>query len=251
MLSCGYFHVMYYIKALVKKAGPPILGFNHERPNSNDGTMEEFRSAISHTKDSKTVFSAPTFNLNTVDVLALFKKMVDEVCFYSHLHFINFYMILLFLLQECVVLRILKWNLLRFLCIIFLIIIKFHNFLLSQDCELLYLSDRPEKLIMENIAVPPVPIRPSVIMSGSQRSERMDWSVLISSQFSVLNFLTRLSFVTVLLMLLFVNYAMGFFFACCSNENDITERLKRIIQANASLRQELLEASTASNRLVG
>ncbi|XP_050240171.1 DNA-directed RNA polymerase III subunit 1 isoform X2 [Quercus robur] len=139
-----------YINALVKKAGPPILGFNHERPNSNDGTMEEFRSAISHTKDSKTVFSAPTFNLNTVDVLALFKKMVDE------------------------------------------------------DCELLYLSDRPEKLIMENIAVPPVPIRPSVIMSGSQ-----------------------------------------------SNENDITERLKRIIQANASLRQELLEASTASNRLAG
>lgn len=139
-----------YINALVKKAGPPILGFNHERPNSNDGTMEEFRSAISHTKDSKTVFSAPTFNLDTVDVLALFKKMVDE------------------------------------------------------DCELLYLSDRPEKLIMENIAVPPVPIRPSVIMSGSQ-----------------------------------------------SNENDITERLKRIIQANASLRQELLEASTASNRLAG
>ncbi|KAK9992363.1 hypothetical protein SO802_027348 [Lithocarpus litseifolius] len=139
-----------YINALVKKAGPPILGFNHERPNSNDGTMEEFRSAISHTKDSKMVFSAPTFNLDTVDVLALFKKMVDE------------------------------------------------------DCELLYLSDRPEKLIMENIAVPPVPIRPSVIMSGSQ-----------------------------------------------SNENDITERLKRIIQANASLRQELLEASTASNRLAG
>ncbi|XP_075655363.1 DNA-directed RNA polymerase III subunit 1 isoform X2 [Castanea sativa] len=139
-----------YINALVKKAGPPILGFNHERPNSNDGTMEEFRSAISHTKDSKTVFSAPTFNLDTVEVLALFKKMVDE------------------------------------------------------DCELLYLSDRPEKLIMENIAVPPVPIRPSVIMSGSQ-----------------------------------------------SNENDITERLKRIIQANASLRQELLEASTASNRLAG
>lgn len=108
MLSCGYFHVMYYIKALVKKAGPPILGFNHERPNSNDGTMEEFRSAICHTKDSKTVFSAPTFNLDTVEVLALFKKMVDEVCFYSHLHFINFCTIFLFLVQEYVVLRILK-----------------------------------------------------------------------------------------------------------------------------------------------
>lgn len=39
-----------------------------------------------------------------------------------------------------------------------------------QDCELLYLSDRPEKLMITNIAVPPIPIRPSVIMDGSQRS---------------------------------------------------------------------------------
>jgi hypothetical protein len=44
------------------------------------------------------------------------------------------------------------------------------HFILLQDCELLYLSDRPEKLIMTNIAVPPISIRPSVIMDGSQRS---------------------------------------------------------------------------------
>ncbi|XP_031282387.1 DNA-directed RNA polymerase III subunit 1 [Pistacia vera] len=74
----------------------------------------------------------------------------------------------------------------------------------DEDCELLYLSDRPEKLIVTNIAVPPIAIRPSVIMDGSQ-----------------------------------------------SNENDITERLKRIIQANASLRQELLEASAAFKCLAG
>lgn len=41
--------------------------------------------------------------------------------------------------------------------------------ILLQDCELLYLSDRPEKLIVTNIAVPPIAIRPSVIMDGSQR----------------------------------------------------------------------------------
>ena len=61
----------------------------------------------------------------------------------------------------------------------FLIIIIFHNFNLLQDCELLYLSDRPEKLIMTNIAVPPVPIRPSVFMGGCQRSFSIYFSVFI------------------------------------------------------------------------
>ena len=41
-----------------------------------------------------------------------------------------------------------------------------------------------------------------------------------------------------------------FLFPCCSNENDITERLKRIIQANASLRQELVETNAAFQCLV-
>ncbi|KAK5833678.1 hypothetical protein PVK06_017531 [Gossypium arboreum] len=36
------------------------------------------------------------------------------------------------------------------------------------DCELLYLSDRPEKFIITNIAVPPTAIRPSVPVDRSQ-----------------------------------------------------------------------------------
>ena len=43
------------------------------------------------------------------------------------------------------------------------------NFIVSQDCELLYLQGRPEKLIITTIAVPPISIRPSVFTEGSQR----------------------------------------------------------------------------------
>lgn len=35
-----------------------------------------------------------------------------------------------------------------------------------QDCELLYLSDRPENLVLRNIAVPPLALRPSVFVDG-------------------------------------------------------------------------------------
>ncbi|XP_061361832.1 DNA-directed RNA polymerase III subunit 1-like [Gastrolobium bilobum] len=41
--------------------------------------------------------------------------------------------------------------------------------MLDKDCELLYVAERPEKLIITNIVVPPVAIRPSVIMDGSLR----------------------------------------------------------------------------------
>lgn len=75
--------------------------------------------------------------------------------------------------------------------------------MLDRDCVLLYLSDRPEKFIITNIAVPPVPIRPSVFVDGGQMS----------------------------------------------NENDISERLKRIIQANATLHQDLATASYAPKAL--
>ncbi|XP_048139479.1 DNA-directed RNA polymerase III subunit 1 isoform X2 [Rhodamnia argentea] len=64
----------------------------------------------------------------------------------------------------------------------------------DEDCELLNVADRPEKFMITTIAVPPIAIRPSVMMEESR-----------------------------------------------SNENDITERLKRIIQVNASLQQELQE----------
>ncbi|PSR95151.1 DNA-directed RNA polymerase III subunit 1 like [Actinidia chinensis var. chinensis] len=77
--------------------------------------------------------------------------------------------------------------------------------MLDEDCELLYLSDRSENLVLRNIAVPPLAIRPSVFVDGGAQS----------------------------------------------NESDITERLKRIIQINAILQQELSEASSSSRSLVG
>ncbi|XP_074366508.1 DNA-directed RNA polymerase III subunit 1 [Apium graveolens] len=73
----------------------------------------------------------------------------------------------------------------------------------DKDCDLLYLSDRPEKFLITSIAVPPVPIRPSVFVDGGQMS----------------------------------------------NENDISERLKLIIQTNATLHQNLTTASYAPKAL--
>ncbi|PIA38792.1 hypothetical protein AQUCO_02700173v1 [Aquilegia coerulea] len=64
--------------------------------------------------------------------------------------------------------------------------------MLDEDCELLYLSDRPEKLIITDIPVPPMAVRPSVLVNGGQ-----------------------------------------------SNENDVTSKLKTIIQVNATVRQDL------------
>ncbi|KAH7560948.1 hypothetical protein JRO89_XS10G0144500 [Xanthoceras sorbifolium] len=134
---------MYFLSGMVKKA-VSVLGIIHDRAKVTDGSLEEFKSAIYHTKESKASINVATYMLNPIKVLHLFKMMTDE------------------------------------------------------DCEMLYFSDRPEKLIITNIAVPPIAIRPSVIMDGSR-----------------------------------------------SNENDITERMKNIIQVNASLRQELLEANAA------
>ncbi|KAJ4971175.1 hypothetical protein NE237_004274 [Protea cynaroides] len=46
--------------------------------------------------------------------------------------------------------------------------------MLDEDCELLYLSDRPEKLIVVDIAVPPIAIRPSVFMDAGATSNEDD-----------------------------------------------------------------------------
>ncbi|XP_058109980.1 DNA-directed RNA polymerase III subunit 1 isoform X2 [Magnolia sinica] len=46
--------------------------------------------------------------------------------------------------------------------------------MLDEDCELLHLYDRPEKLIMTDIAVPPVAIRPSVFMDAGAMSNEDD-----------------------------------------------------------------------------
>ncbi|KAL4297038.1 hypothetical protein GQ457_12G029390 [Hibiscus cannabinus] len=138
-----------YVNGTVKKAVGRI-GIIHDRAKCNDNSLEEFRSAISHTRESKSTFNVATYVMNPVKVLSLFKRMTD------------------------------------------------------LDCELLNLFDRPEKLIVTNIAVPPIAIRPSVPVDGSQ-----------------------------------------------SNENDITERLKRIIQDNARLHQELVETNASFQCLGG
>ncbi|KAI3851217.1 hypothetical protein MKW92_003705 [Papaver armeniacum] len=46
--------------------------------------------------------------------------------------------------------------------------------ILDQDCDLLYLSDRPEKLIITDILVPPIAIRPSAFVDGGKNSNEDD-----------------------------------------------------------------------------
>lgn len=62
----------------VKKA-VAMLGIIHDRSKINDNSLEEFRSAISHTKESKASFNVATYVLNPVKVLSLFKRMTDLV----------------------------------------------------------------------------------------------------------------------------------------------------------------------------
>ncbi|CAH9146442.1 unnamed protein product [Cuscuta epithymum] len=72
----------------------------------------------------------------------------------------------------------------------------------DEDCELLYLNDRPEKFLVTCIPVPPMAIRPSVLLDGVK-----------------------------------------------SEENDITVRLKWIIEANLSLQEEISNGSHPSKSL--
>lgn len=65
---------------MVKKA-VAVLGIIHDRSKVTDGSLEEFASAISHTKESKAPVNAATYILNPVKVLFLFKRMIDEVYF--------------------------------------------------------------------------------------------------------------------------------------------------------------------------
>ncbi|KAL6650947.1 hypothetical protein ACP70R_009872 [Stipagrostis hirtigluma subsp. patula] len=51
----------------------------------------------------------------------------------------------------------------------------------DEDCELLNLGDRPEKLIVTEIAVPPVPIRPSVVVGGGRTSNEDSITVILKS----------------------------------------------------------------------
>ncbi|KAI3678420.1 hypothetical protein L6452_37711 [Arctium lappa] len=53
-------------------------------------------------------------------------------------------------------------------------VLKLFKKMLDEDCDLLYHADRPEKLIISNIAVPPLPIRPSVKVDGGTTSNEND-----------------------------------------------------------------------------
>ncbi|ONM16384.1 DNA-directed RNA polymerase III subunit 1 [Zea mays] len=53
--------------------------------------------------------------------------------------------------------------------------------MIDEDCELLNLGDRPEKLIVTEIAVPPVPIRPSVVVGNSRTSNEDSITVILKS----------------------------------------------------------------------
>ncbi|KAL5216799.1 hypothetical protein ABZP36_008200 [Zizania latifolia] len=53
--------------------------------------------------------------------------------------------------------------------------------MIDEDCELLNLGDRPEKLIVTEIAVPPVPIRPSVFVAGGRMSNEDSITVILKS----------------------------------------------------------------------
>ncbi|KAG8082497.1 hypothetical protein GUJ93_ZPchr0014g47527 [Zizania palustris] len=53
--------------------------------------------------------------------------------------------------------------------------------MIDEDCKLLNLGDRPEKLIVTEIAVPPVPIRPSVFVAGGRMSNEDSITVILKS----------------------------------------------------------------------
>lgn len=71
------------IAGSVKKA-VSMLGIIHDRSKLSDG-LEDCRSAISHTKESKASINIQSHILNPAKVLSLFKRMLDEVYFYTHI----------------------------------------------------------------------------------------------------------------------------------------------------------------------
>ncbi|VAH84342.1 unnamed protein product [Triticum turgidum subsp. durum] len=111
---------------------------------SLDGSTEELRSALSHKKEKLAITSIHT--LDPATVLSLFRRMIDEV--------------------DATLFSPYK---------------SIYYFQPITDCELLNLGDRPEKLIITEIAVPPVPIRPSVFVGGGG-GRMSDAPCLIDSQ---------------------------------------------------------------------
>lgn len=64
---------------MVKKA-VAVLGIIHDRSKVTE-SLQEFASAITHTKESKAAVNVATYIINPVKVLFLFKRMTDKVCF--------------------------------------------------------------------------------------------------------------------------------------------------------------------------
>nr|XP_043612911.1 DNA-directed RNA polymerase III subunit 1-like [Erigeron canadensis] len=73
-------------------------------------------------------------------------------------------------------------------------VLKLFKKMLDMDCDLLYLADRPEKLIISTVPVPPLPIRPSTKVAGATISNENDVTVgledIIEDNASVRQFLT-------------------------------------------------------------
>lgn len=81
------------LSGMVKKA-ISMLGIIHDRSKINGGSLEEFRSAISHTKESKSSINPATYIINPVEVLSLFRRMSDEVYLYGQFNLLFFFEVL-------------------------------------------------------------------------------------------------------------------------------------------------------------
>ncbi|XP_074571423.1 DNA-directed RNA polymerase III subunit 1-like [Curcuma longa] len=59
------------------------------------------------------------------------------------------------------------------------IVLSLFKKMLNEDCELLNMSDRPEKFIVTNIAIPPVSIRPSVLVDAGVSSNEDSITIIL------------------------------------------------------------------------
>lgn len=116
-----------------------------------------------------------------------------------------------------------------------------------QDCELLNLYDRPEKLIVTEIAVPPAPIRPSGFV-GFGRTRSVFFFFCLSHINTVVLVIFQLNdgllLFKVSIIFLFLDQSV------CSNEDSITSILKNIINTNSILREDLEGGAPASKCIV-
>lgn len=152
-----------FVSGPVKRSQLRIL---HEREKVTNNDLDEFKMALSHTHAS---VSLPS-NLDAKTVYELLKNMRDEVLLQFHFQYdLN---------------NPIKdiWPLHTLICWLYVFLIShplFVNWFLTscfsssviflQDCELLYLNDRPEKLMVTSILVPPTAIRPSVFVDGGDQ----------------------------------------------------------------------------------